>query len=70
MSCLNTLEAMQEGDCMCIGLEIQRPEAAIADASRLIIKDIFPTYISAESFLTSAQFKLQDNSEAHGGFNP
>ncbi len=51
LSCMNTLEAMQEADCMCIGLRVQRPEAAIADASRLVIKDIYPTYITAESFL-------------------
>ena len=70
ISCLSTLDAMQEADCMCIGLEINRPEAAIADPSRLVIKDIFPTYISAESFLMSAQFKLQENSDAHGGFGP
>jgi len=45
---------------MCIGLDIQRPEAAIADPSRLIIKDIFPTYLSADSFLESAKFKIQE----------
>ena len=42
---------MREGDCMCIGLKITRPEAAIADASKLIIEDIFPTYLSADSYL-------------------
>jgi len=55
---MSTIEAMQEADCMCISLTIQRPEAAIADASRLVIIDIIPTYISAESFLQSAQFNL------------
>ena len=69
---MNTIEALEEQDCMCIGLSVKRPEAAIADSSRLIIKDIFPTYITAESFLQSAQFKIKnssgDGSAAHGGF--
>jgi hypothetical protein len=36
---------------MCIGIQIKRPEAAIADPSRIVVNDIFPTYITAESFL-------------------
>lgn len=72
LSCMDAMEALEEQDCMCIGLSVQRPEAAIADASRLVIKDIIPTYMTAESFLQSAQFKIQsaggDGSNAHGGF--
>ena len=51
---------------MCIGMEVQRPEAAIADPSRLNIRDIFPTYISADSFLESAKFKI-DHAGGAGG---
>ena len=73
LSVMNTVEALEEQDCMCIGLSVTRPEAAIADSSRLVIKDIFPTYISAESFLQSAQFKISnsagDGAAAHGGFD-
>ena len=54
LSLVNSVEAIQDSDCMCIGLNIKRPEAAIADASRLIIKDIYPTYMTANSFLESA----------------
>ena len=54
LSCNNAIEALKEQDCMCIGLSISRPEAAIADPTRLIIHDIFPTYITADSFLQSA----------------
>ena len=70
LSCLDAVEAIEEQDCMCIGLQVQRPEAAIADASRLVIKDIIPTYMTADSFLNSAQFKIQSNGgeAAHGGF--
>jgi hypothetical protein len=39
---------------MCIGLSVSRPEAAVADPSRLVINDIFPTYLTSESFLNSA----------------
>jgi hypothetical protein len=47
MTTLDTVEVMQELDCMCIGLSIGRPEAAIADPSRLIIEEVFPSYLSA-----------------------
>ena len=76
MSCMSTVETMQSYDCMAIGLSITRPEAAIADPSRLIVHDIYPTYVSSESFLETAIFKL-DNSQSnkdqdayvHGGFS-
>ena len=58
MSCMNTVESMQSMDCMSIGLSITRPEAAIADPSRVVVDDIFPTYVSSESFLESAKYKL------------
>ena len=51
---MDTVEAIEQQDCMCIGLNVSRPEAAIADPSRLVINDIYPTYISLESFLQSA----------------
>ena len=59
---------MEAGDCMCLGLDVGRSEAAIADPSRLVIKDIIPTFMSADSFLDSAVFSLGRNEEAHGGF--
>ena len=46
-SVANTLEALEEGDCMCLGVKIKRPEAAIADSSRIVVVDVFPTYITA-----------------------
>ena len=47
---------MEIQDCMCIGLDVGRSEAAIADPSRLIIKDIIPTFMSADCFLDSSAF--------------
>jgi len=53
---------MEDGDAMCIGLDIDRPEAAIADASRLVIKRIVPTYATVESYLQAAKFKMTKDS--------
>lgn len=65
----DAVAAMKNGDCMCLGLYVQRPEAAIADPSRLQIVEIFPTYLSADSFLESAQYQISKHEDAaHGGF--
>ena len=72
LSCLDTAEALEESDCMCISLSITRPEAAIADPSRVRIKDIIPTYLTADSFLEAAQFQINaaagDEAKAHNAF--
>ena len=71
-SCMDTVEAIQDTDCMCIGLSVNRPEAAIADPTRLVIRDIIPTYLTADSFLESAKFKIDaadDQKKAHSGFD-
>ena len=57
-SVMSAADAIEEADCMCIALNVHRPEAAIADASRLVVKEIIPSYITAESFLQSAKFHL------------
>jgi len=69
-SVADSLEAVEESDYMCIGLKVNRPEAAIADPSKLQIIDIYPTYVTGNSFLTSAQFTLDKDAsaDAHGGF--
>ncbi len=54
---------------MCIGLYVTRSEACIADPSRLVIKDIVPTFMTADSFLDSAVFNLRNNPDSHGGFS-
>lgn len=68
LSCNDLFEALETGDCMCIGLDVARSEACIADPSRLVIKDIIPTFMTADSFLDSAVFSIRKNPEAHGGF--
>lgn len=68
LSCNDVIEGMQAEDCMCIALDIGRTEEAIVDPSKLVIKDVIPTFLSCESFLQSALHKLNINKDAHGGF--
>lgn len=60
---------MKEGDCFCLALDVVRSEAAIADPSRLVIKQIIPTFMTASSFIDAAQFAIGNNPEATGGFD-
>lgn len=60
---------MKSEDCLCIALDISRPEDAIVEPSKLIIKQIIPTFVSSESFLDSALFNLKISKDAHGGFD-
>lgn len=72
LSSMDACEALEMGDCMSIALEIEKPEAAIADPSRLIIKNIVPTYATSETFLQSAKFALKnkqsDPYSRYGGY--
>ena len=46
---------------MCIGLSIARSEAAIMDPTKLVIHEVYPAYMSLDSFLESAIFNLKMN---------
>lgn len=69
MSQCNVVELMKQSDCMCLTLDISRSEACINDPSKLIIKQIIPSFMSLDSFLDSAIFKLEANRDAAGGFD-
>ena len=72
ISCNNYIDALENCDCLCLTLDIERPEAAIMDPSRVIIKNINPSFITAETFLDAVKFSLenaQDPVDCHGGFN-
>ena len=60
---------MENKDCMCIGLSIARSQATISDPTKLVIKDVFPVYMSLDSFLESSIFNLKMNQDASGGFD-
>ena len=54
---------------MCLALDVGRSEASIVDPTKLVIKDIIPYFITADSFLDSSIFHLKKDEEAHGGFD-
>jgi len=64
------IEAMTAEDCLCLTFDIGRPEVAIADASRIIIKKIYPSVICASAFLDSVKYQMNLNYNASGGFDP
>lgn len=67
LSCSDIIEGMEERDAMCLAIDIGRSEACINDPTRLIIKDIIPTFMGADSFLDSAAFHLKRDMDSHGG---
>lgn len=69
LSVCNTMELMENKDCMCIGLSISRSEACIADPTRLVIREVYPAFMSLDSFLESSIYNLKLNQNAHGGFD-
>ena len=69
MSTNDLIEGMESSDCMCLGLDIARSEACVSDPTKLIIKDIIPTFMSGDSFLDSSIFSIGKNKDAHGGFD-
>ena len=69
MSQCDTVDAMQDGDCMCLCLQISRSEATVMDPTKLVIKGISPTFMTLNSFLDSSIFNLKKNQDASGGFD-
>ena len=69
LSLSSVTELMQAKDCMCLGIAIARSEATIQDPSKLVIKDVYPVYMSMDAFLESSIFNLKMNEQAAGGFD-
>ena len=69
LSMCSVIELMQAKDCMCLGIAIARSEATIQDPSKLVIKDVYPVYMSMDAFLESSIFNLKMNEQAAGGFD-
>lgn len=68
LSTNNFIEALADEDCLCLSFDIGRSQAAIVDPSQIIIKDVYPSFITAGSFFESTKFALKKNSLAHGGY--
>ena len=65
----NFIEALKDEDCLCLTYDIARSEAAVMDPTQVVIKDVLPSFIGVASFLTSAEYALKCNPQAHGGFD-
>ncbi|KAJ3450159.1 hypothetical protein M0812_06326 [Anaeramoeba flamelloides] len=59
ISQLGWLEALKLGDCLCLSFDLGRNENAIADPSQIVIKEIFSSMISAQSYLDSVEYSLR-----------
>jgi hypothetical protein len=69
LTCYNFIEALADEDCLCLTFDIGRSEISIVDATRITIKKIFPTIISAKSFMDSIKYAVKSNHTASGGFD-
>ena len=69
LTCLTAVEALEEGDCMGICLDVARSAATIADPNQLIVKDVIPTFMCCSAYLDSAAYNLERSSDAGGTFN-
>ena len=70
LSMSSVVELMQAKDCMCLGLAIARSQATISDPTKLVIKDVFPVYMSMDAFLESSIFNLKmSEGQAAGSFD-
>lgn len=69
MTTKDIFECIEDSDCISICLDVRRSEACIADPTKLVIKQIIPNFLSADSYIEAAQFALAGNESAHGGFD-
>ncbi|KAF9208381.1 hypothetical protein BGZ49_008966 [Haplosporangium sp. Z 27] len=65
------IDALRDGDCLCMTLDVSRSAGAIADSSQLVIKSIFPTFLTSSMFTLALGHSLTQNSpeDVHGGFD-
>ncbi|KAF9109988.1 hypothetical protein BGX27_006902 [Mortierella sp. AM989] len=65
------IDALRDGDCLCMTLDVSRSTGAIADPSQLVIKSIFPTFLTSSMFTLALGHSLSSNSpeDVHGGFD-
>lgn len=61
LTCYDFIEAICEQDCLCITFDISRSESAIMEPSTIKINAIYPTIISAQSFLNAIKYSLNLN---------
>ncbi|CAI2379367.1 unnamed protein product [Moneuplotes crassus] len=69
LTCLNAAEALEEGDCLGLCLDVARSTATIADSNQLIVKDVIPTFMCCSAYLDSATYNLERSETAAGTFD-
>ena len=52
------IESIESEDSLCMTFVVSRSEKAIGDPSYVVIHEICPTFISANSFLHAVKFSL------------
>lgn len=68
----NFVEALMEKDCFCLTFNVTCNDFCTVNSNEIVINEIFPTYVTANSFLESVKFKLKINGggpAAIGGFD-
>lgn len=68
LSSNNFIDAIADEDCLCLTFDIGRSQAAVVDPSQIIIKNVYPSFLTAGSFFYSTEYALKKNKLAHGGF--
>ena len=61
LTCYDFIEAISDQDCLCITFDVSRSEAAIMCPSKIKITAIYPTIISAQSFLNAIKYSINLN---------
>ncbi|CAG8469306.1 9457_t:CDS:2 [Paraglomus brasilianum] len=68
----NYVEAMREGECLCLTLDLGRSQAAIADPTQMRIKKINQSFLTSDAFMNAVKYALdeaQSAEDVHGGFS-
>ena len=68
LSANNFIDALADEDCLCLTFDIGRSQAAIMDPTQIIIKNVYPSLLTAGSFFYSTEYALKKNKLAHGGY--
>lgn len=61
LTCYDFVEALGDQDCLCITFDLSRKENAIVAPSNIKINAIYPTIISAKSFINALKYSINLN---------
>ena len=68
LTCYDFIESMLEKDCLCLTFDVTRTEKAIVQPHSIKINAIYPTMITAHSFLDAVKYSINlnfDNKKEH-----